>query len=170
MLDMKVLMYMAMTLNGYIATENDKCPWPPEEWRAYRRVSELHKVIVIGRRTYQIMSRLGEFKRMGNPFVIVLTHKGLKDQKGVAFVRSAKEAIGLAKSNGFSKVLISGGGIVNSSFMKSGLVDELYIDIVPVLFGKGVKLFADADFEKKLKFTGMNMLSSQVMQLRYKVL
>jgi dihydrofolate reductase len=159
-----------MTLNGYIANARDECPWPKEVWRSYYRITKTYKAIIIGRKTYEIMRAADEFKKVGNPFVIVLTRKKMKGNENVQFVGSANDAIGLAKLKGFAKVLISGGGVANSSLIKKGLVDEILIDIVPLLFGKGVRLFADADFEKKLKFTGMNMLSSQVMQLRYKVL
>ena len=54
--------------------------------------------------------------------------------------------------------------------MKENLVDEVYIDIVPVLFGKGIKLFKEEDFQKRLKFTGLKYLSKQVVQLRYRVI
>lgn len=163
-------MYLTITLNGYIANENNKSPWPKEVWKTYYAISKQYKAVVLGRRTYEIMDRIDEFKKIGNPFVIVLSKKNLKDKPNVVFVKSAKEAIKVAEKKGFDKLLISGGGVTNSSMIKENLVDELYIDVVPVVFGKGVKLFKEDNFEKKLKLKEVKMLSDQVVQLRYKVI
>lgn len=163
-------MYLTMSLNGYIADEREKSPWPKEVWASYHRISKQHKAIIIGRRTYELMDRINEFRKIGNPFTIVLTKRKMKNKKKVVFVSSAKAAIRIAKDNGFNRVLISGGGGANSSLMKENLVDEVYIDIVPVLFGKGIKLFKEEDFQKRLKFTGLKYLSKQVVQLRYRVI
>ena len=32
---MKVILYMAMSVNGYVATEQDETPWSDEEWESY---------------------------------------------------------------------------------------------------------------------------------------
>lgn len=42
-------------------------------------------------------------------------------------------------------VLIAGGSTVARQCLAAGLVDELRLDLVPVLLGDGVRLFADAD-------------------------
>jgi len=167
---MKTLMYMGMTVNGYISRENGNTPWPKEEWDSYHRISKQYKAIVIGRKTYDVMVKEKVFKNIGNPFTIVLTKKKLKGKQNVVFVKSAREAIKIAEKKGFGKLLISGGGVTNSSMIKEGLVDELYIDVMPLLFGKGVKLFKEENFEKKLKLKEVKMLSSQVIQLRYTVI
>ena len=54
--------------------------------------------------------------------------------------------------------------------MIEGLVDEIYIDIVPLIFGSGVRLFKEGDFNAKLRLNGIKMLSKQVMQLHYRVI
>jgi dihydrofolate reductase len=167
---MKTLMYLTMTLNGYIATENDESPWPKEVWQSYYAISKKYKVVIVGRKTYEIMDKISEFKKIGNPFVIVLSKKKTNTKSNVIFLDSPKKALGVAKKMGFKKILISGGGILNTSMIKEGLVDELYIDIVPLLFGKGVKLFKEDNFETKLKLTSTKKLSDQVIQLRYKII
>ena len=65
--------------------------------------------------------------------------------------------------------MVCGGGELNSSFMKENLVDEMYIDIEPLVFGKGIKVFADAVFEKKLELIETKKFSPNEIQLHYKV-
>ncbi len=54
--------------------------------------------------------------------------------------------------------------------MEKGLVDEIYLDIEPFVFGSGIKLFADGEWENKLKLLGTKLLSRNTIQLHYKVI
>lgn len=71
---------------------------------------------------------------------------------------------------GFETIMVCGGGGLNTSFMKENLIDEIYLDIEPIIFGKGIKLFEDSNFEAKLKLLGVKKLSSNEIQLHYKVI
>lgn len=67
--------------------------------------------------------------------------------------------------------MVCGGGELNGSFMKENLVDEIYLDIEPVAFGKGIELFGNkADFEVNLEVIGVKNISPNEIQLHYKVL
>jgi len=70
----------------------------------------------------------------------------------------------------FETIILTGGGKLNGAFMKEGLVDEIYLDVEPTVFGKGIPLFGDADFEAKLQLIGTKKLSDNEIQLHYKVL
>ena len=50
------------------------------------------------------MESINEFRKIGNPFTIVLTKRKMKNKKKVVFVSSAKAAIRIAKDNGFNRV------------------------------------------------------------------
>ena len=164
---MKVVLYMAITANGYIAKENNETPWSDEEWKIFSEKVKEIKNLVIGRKTFEIMEQGEEFQKIGNPFtVIVSTHK----ENNSNCVNSPEQAIDLLKEKGFSKILVAGGGMLNSSFMQKGLVDEIYLDVEPFLFGKGIKLFAENDFETKLELLETKQLSKNVIQLHYKIL
>ena len=70
---MKVTLYMAMTANGMIARKNGDTPWSASEWKSYSKSVRSHKALIIGRRTYEIMKKGNDFKRIGNPFVVVVS-------------------------------------------------------------------------------------------------
>jgi len=166
---MKVSLYMAMTANGMIARRDDRTGWSREEWKSYHdKVQEVGN-IVIGRRTFEIMKNLREFDRIGNPFTVVVTSENLESRGNFAFVKSPKEALNLLESKGFPESLVAGGSMLNSSFIREGLIDEIFIDIEPKLFGKGITLFAKWDFEKELGFIDSKHISSSTIQLHYKV-
>ena len=164
---MKVVLYMAITANGYIAKENNETPWSDEEWESFSEKVKKIKNLVVGRKTFEIMEQEEEFQKIDNPFTVIVSNQ---KENNSNFVNSPEQAINLLKEKGFSEILVAGGGKLNSSFMQKGLVDEIYLDIEPFLFGKGIKLFAENDFETKLELLETKQLSKNVIQLHYKIL
>jgi len=166
---MKVVLYMAMTLNGYIAKETDETPWSKVVWNSYYKIAKKFNALIIGRRTYELMKEANEFEKIGNPFTVVLTKQRMQGNRNTEFAASPQDAINVLKKKGFTKVMLGGGGKVNGAFISEGLIDEIYLDVEPIIFGKGVRLFADADFEKKLTLLSVKKLSSNIIQLHYSV-
>jgi len=165
---MKVVLYMAMSVNGYAAKENDDTPWSDGEWKNYAKMVKKAGNLIVGRRTYEIMKKANEFEKIGNPFVVVVSHEN-KNEKGAVFVKSPKDAVKLLNEKGFKMALVGGGGKLNMGFMKENLIDQIYIDIEPVVFGNGVKLFDEGDFESKLELIGVRKISKNEIQLHYNV-
>ncbi len=168
---MKVILYMAITPNGLIAKENDDTSFVTKrDWKSWLTMVKKFGHAVIGRVTYEVTSP-SEFVK--SSLYVVVTHKKhlkKKTPKVIFTDKSPSGIIKMLKTKGFNKILIGGGGHLNSMFMKANLVDEMYLDVQPTLLGKGIKLFADADFEAKLKLIGTKKLSKNEIQLHYKVL
>jgi dihydrofolate reductase len=168
---MKVILYMAITPNGLIAKENDDTSFVTKrDWKSFLSMVKKFGHVVIGRRTYDVTDP-EEFVK--SSLYVVMTHKKSlrkKTPKVIFTDKSPKNIVKMLGSMGFKKILIAGGGNLNSAFMKAGLVDEMYLDVEPTLLGKGIKVFADANFEAKLKLVGTKKLSKNEIQLHYKVL
>ncbi|QQG39321.1 MAG: dihydrofolate reductase [Candidatus Aenigmatarchaeota archaeon] len=167
---MKLILYMAMTANGYVAKPDGETPWSKEEWNSYARIVKRFGNLIIGRRTYELMKsdeRL--LKKIGNPFIVVLTRRHRKDERSVSYAKTPKAAVALLKKKGFKTALIGGGGVANAAFMKAGLIYEIILDVEPLVFGRGVKLFADDNFEAKLRLLGVKKLGQNLIQLHYRV-
>jgi len=73
------------------------------------------------------------------------------------------------REKGIDEAMLGGGGKTNAIFMKEGLINDLIIDIEPLVFGEGIGLFDGADFEKKLVFKSVRKISDKVIQLHYGV-
>lgn len=132
-----------MTVNGYIAKENDEAPWFEESWQAYSEFVKRTKNIIIGGYTYEMLKQDSEFReKIGNPLVAAVSHSQKeKDDPGDVIAHSPREALEAVKNAGFDEVLVEGGGGVNASFLLEGLLDEIYIDIDPVIWGKGKNFY-----------------------------
>ncbi len=166
---MKVVLYMAMTANGMIATEDDNTPWLKAEWKSFEAAQKKAGNYIMGRRTFDVSLTANCFPYHG--LNIVMTKQKIDNKWGdnVVFVKTPQEAINVLKNKKFKTAFLGGGGQANAAFMKENLVDEIILDIEPMIFGKGIKLFAEGDFQSKLKLIGIKKLSKDEIQLRYKV-
>lgn len=45
---MKLTLYMAQSLNGFIAKENNSTPWSDECWESYSNICSKYPAIIIG--------------------------------------------------------------------------------------------------------------------------
>ncbi|MDP1760109.1 MAG: dihydrofolate reductase family protein, partial [Candidatus Woesebacteria bacterium] len=149
-IDMKVILYMAITANGLIAREEGGTDWiNQEDWKNFREMAKQAGSVVMGRGTYDAMIKEGEFPVAG-VLNVVMTREAppAEPLKEVIFSdASPEEVVGMLGERGFESVLIAGGGNLNGSFMGDGLIDEIYLTIEPVVFGQGIQLFEHADFE-----------------------
>ena len=168
---MKVLLYMASTVNGFIATDKDETPWSEEVWNGYYTFVRERGNIILGRKTYDMMKAANEFEKLGSPVTVVISHTADQSpDKMVTFVTSAKEAVGVMKQKGMKEVVVGGGSAINAAFLKEDLLDELYLDIDPLLFGKGVPLFAETEnIQAKLELIGVQNLSKNTLRVHYRV-
>jgi len=101
--------------------------------------------LVAGRRLYELTHGWGGHHPVGTP-VVVVTHRPppewVKQEWPVTFVTYGLEsAIEQAQViAGVKKVVIASATIVQQC-LNAGLLDEIHIDLVPVLLGAGVRLF-----------------------------
>lgn len=124
---MKIILYLAMTANGYIAKENNNTPQSNQEWESFSEMVNQCKNLIIGRKTFEIMKKENEFEKIGNPFTIVVSDR---QEENLNFVNSPKNAINLMKEKYFSKILVAGGGMLNLSFMKEGLIVGKFLKVL----------------------------------------
>lgn len=107
--------------------------------------------VVMGRRAYD----MGQGDFTGYEFqvpIFVVTHrapetaaKGENDALTFTFVTDGVErAVTQAKAAaGDRNVVVVGGADVARQCLKAGLVDQLHIDIMPIILGDGLRLFDD---------------------------
>ncbi len=101
--------------------------------------------LVTGRRTFDITNGWGSNPPLGVP-AFVVTHsvpqEWVYDGSPFTFVTDGVEsAIEQAKAVAGDKNVGVGAASIAQQAIKAGLLDEIHIDLVPVLLGGGVRLF-----------------------------
>ncbi len=167
---MKVILYMAVTADGFIATKSGDSEWVSEvDVEIFNKKINDCGVLVMGNKTFQ-QYRGQFFPKPGVINIVVSSKDDLNPEDNVMFAKSPKEALSEAGKRGFEQVLLIGGGKINASFLKENLIDEIYLDVHPLIFGNGIKLF-DA-FETNLKVEKIDSVDLGLGQtlLHYKVI
>jgi len=168
---MKVTLMMVKTADGFIAKTPNQSPM---EW-----TSGADKALFVARTKEAgvIIMGLSTYKTIGKPLPgrlnMIMTFKPEEEtniQGALEFTnKPPREILAELESRGFNEVILGGGTMINSLFLKEGLVDELLITIEPILFGGGLTLFKDLNLNIKLELLEMKDLGGGVVNLRYKI-
>lgn len=160
---MKATLYMAISADGFIATLEDQTPWSDASWDAFRTFVKTCDVILLGRRTYEIMCDQDEF--VSGPEYVVVTNDA-SFNAGRYRKMSIKTKDDLPRA---ARIGVIGGGDLNGSLALLGIFDELILDVEPVVLGNGVRLFGSHDVRLKLELTDSEKLESGTLHNRYRV-
>jgi len=150
-----VLLGMTMSLDGFINDRHGSVARLYPDLAALRETEALKRqiaatgAVVMGRRAYD----MAEGDLTGYEFqtpIFVVTHqapatapRGQNDRLRVYFVTDGvASAIGQAKAAaGEQEVVVIGGANTAQQCLNAGLVDELQVEIRPVLLGAGTRFF-----------------------------
>jgi dihydrofolate reductase len=158
-----VILYMAISADGFIAGPNDETPWSDEEWEAFQGFVKTCDVVLLGRRTYEIMAKEGDF--VEGPEYVVVTNDAKVDTGN--FSKLAINSIGdLPKAE---RIAVIGGGDLNGRVAKLGCINEVILDIEPITLGAGVRLFDDHEVKISLKLIDSRKIGEGTIQNRYEV-
>lgn len=163
---------MTTTIDGFIAKSDDSSDFiSPNESAQYVAAVKDAGALIIGRRTYEVLSTQPEFEEFvkAGVKIVALSHGNVafKDSSH-AVAHSPKDALNLVKD--FDKVVVAGGGMTNAAFLEANLIDEIYLDVEPAILGKGIPLFNGNESEKQLKLLGYKEFGDGEIQLHYQVL
>lgn len=166
---MKVILYMAVSADGFIATKSGDSEWVSEvDVPIFDGKIKEFGCIVLGNKTFQ-QFRGKYFPKKEALNIVISSKMDPNPEENVVFVNSPKEAMEVAEKKGFEKLLLIGGGHTNASFLKENLIDEIYLDIHPLIFGEGIKLFEGFETNLNLEKIDFEVLDKGQILLHYKV-
>jgi dihydrofolate reductase len=130
-------------------------------------------VVVMGRRTFQVVLKLGHLATYGRKPIMVLSSRPLDfSSVKVGTVEQIsgepREIIKQLTSRGFKHAYIDG-GITIQRFLAAGLIDRFVITRVPVLIGEGVPLFGPLPHDIQLRHIATLSYAGGLVQSEYEV-
>lgn len=154
----KVIVYIAVSLDGYIARKDDDVSYLDSyqvagEDYGYHEFTRTIGTAIMGARTYNQSVKHPERMLTGMK-TYVLSGKTMPVPSGVSlefYNGNLKALIDRIKNEDNRGIFVVGGGQVVCSFLNEGLVDELLHFVVPVLLKEGVPLYPALKKEINLK-------------------
>jgi dihydrofolate reductase len=140
----KVVLYMSMSVDGFIAGPDHEMGWVLEHLRQdpFPEVMTATGAMLIGRRTHEVARQMpAEDTGYDAGPVFVLTHRPPeRPEPGVTFLTGdLAEAVATARAAAGGKNLEILGADVASQALQRGLVDEVLVYVLPVLLGDGIR-------------------------------
>lgn len=172
----KLSLFIATSLDGYIAKHNDdlsflKLVEKEGEDYGYQEFTDTIDTLIIGRRTYDyVVKAIGSSHYdNGNRDVYIITRTERPNAGRTTFYTgSLIELVKRLKSEKGKNIYCDGGAEVINELLKYDLIDEFIISIVPILLGNGTRLFKDGRPEQMLELVNTKTFETGLTQLHYK--
>lgn len=168
-----IILYVAMSMDGYIARPDGSVDWLDdaigEGDNGYSEFYSQVGTVVMGRNTYEEVLKLAdEFPYAGKPcYVLSRTYKD--NNPHATFTDEALESlIPRLKETSDGYVWLVGGGQLVQQFLQKNLIDEIELYIIPKLIGEGIPLFPDGTPPASFELTSIARLG-QIAKMKYKI-
>ncbi len=144
----KVILYIATSLDGFIADKEGGVDWLPHETEdpkdlvGFKALLNRISVIVMGSKSYKQILTFGQWA-WPDKQTYVFTSQNLKtEQTCIEFVQNTPKNFieKLKTDNQKGDIWLLGGAELIKSFAIEKLIDEVVITVIPTNLGEGIKL------------------------------
>lgn len=156
----KVNLFIAMSLDGYIADNKGGVDWlsgqgdEDDNMDSYSEFVKDIDTVIMGWNTYhQIVHELAPDKWVYDDLTTyVVTHNPQISSDNIHFTNeSPVELVKKLREENGKGIWICGGANVIQQLVREDIIDCYYITVIPTILGSGIRLFENADHEIKLK-------------------
>ena len=173
----KIILYIAISLNGKIANSDGSVDWlenmPNPEKTDYGYAEFLDSVdtTIQGYNTYKQVIDWGiDFPYKGKMNYVITRRQNVVNTEFVEFItKNHTDFIKRLKEENGGDIWLIGGSQANTLVLNAGLLDEMIVFVMPIILSGGIELFDAFPIEKQLKLIGTKTYSSGVLELNYKV-
>lgn len=171
---MKCSVFCGVSVDGFLARPDDGLDFLDAGGEAPHGFDEFLAtvdVVVIGRRTFDVVMKLGHLGLYGKKVVIVLGTSPIYFPPGKAdgaqqMSGEPGEIVKQLDARGLKHAYVDG-GITIQRFLAAGLIDHLVITRVPILIGSGIPLFGSLPRDIKLHHVATRSYEGGLVQSEY---
>ena len=165
----KVVLNLAVSLDGYIAGLNGEYDWcfTDQDYGLKKFLSRIDSTLM-GRKTFEVLLEQGTetFEELNN-FVFSKTLNNTYSDKVTIVKKDAAAFIKKLKQQQGKDLWLFGGSELIKNFLEENLIDELILSVHPVSLGDGIPLFQKLSERKKWQFVSCKSYSTGLVQLHY---
>lgn len=171
----KVVVFLAMSLDGYIAGTDgdlsflDTVQVEGEDY-GYAAFIQTIDTVLIGRKTYEKVQELGVAFPHSDKETYVISRTPRPAQGRLQFYTGeVADLVRSLQARPGKDLFCDGGAELIHSLLCAGLIDELYLSIVPFLLGEGIGLFKDGRPKQEWVLMESKRYESGLVQLHYRL-
>ena len=169
----KVILYIAMSLDGYIATPDNGLEFlslveEKDQDYSYKDFVNTVDTVIIGRKSYDKVLSMGlEYPHSGKDLYIITRTPRPTVGSTTFYTGDLKELVSGLKRKKGKDIYVDGGAEIANELLTENLIDEFYISIIPILLGNGISLFNNSRPQLPLKLVSTKSYNKGLVQLHY---
>lgn len=170
---MKLSVFCGISVDGFLARPNhtfDFLDAGGHEPHGYDEFYASVDVVVIGRKTFEVVLSFGQWPYGKKPVVVLSSRKldfsAVKGGVVEQITGEPAEIVKQLKDRGFKHAYIDG-GITIQRFLATRCIDRLVITRVPVLIGAGIPLFGSVPHDILLRHVATRCYKGGLVQSEY---
>lgn len=170
----KVILYISMSLDGFIATKEDDLSFlsiveKEGEDYGYAKFSKQIDTYIVGRKTYdKVIELVGHFPAAEDYDCYIITRQNIPNRENVTFYNEdIFELVEMLKAQEGKHIYCDGGGEIVKLLMDYDLIDEYIVSIIPIILGDGKRLFVGDTLRRNLKLVSSKEYDTGLVQLSY---
>ncbi len=170
----KVILYIAMSLDGYIATNDDDLSFlelvqQDGEDYGYEQFVKQIDTVIIGRKTYDWVTQHVTFPHTDKQTYVITKQTKTGDDNLIFYNGSLRELIAELKQKEGKHIYCDGGATLVNALLQEKLIDDMIISIIPVVLGGGKRLFKEGLPMQQLHLLYSRNFKSGLVQVHYQV-
>ncbi len=172
---MKLSVFCGVSVDGFLARPNgalDFLDAGGQEPHGFEEFFASIDVLVIGRKTYEVVLGFGGWAYGKKPVVVLssqpLDFSSLQDAVVEQMSGEPAAIVAQLEARGFQHAYIDG-GITIQRFLAAGLIHRLIVTRVPILIGEGIPPFGPLPSDIKLNHVATRTYSGGLVQSEYEV-
>ena len=164
----RYIAFVATSVDGRISLSSKTPPhWTSQEdWKFFQKMLSHIDAVVVGRNTYESVA---ERLHRRNTFVLSSRPKNLTRRGTVTFVNPAKVSLPKLLAR-YKSIAVLGGGAVYRFMLECGLLDEIFVTIEPLIFGRGQAMFVRGTRTTRVRLLSVKRLNrAGTLLLHYQI-
>lgn len=152
----KVILYIAMSLDGYIAKKDDNIDFlsiveTPNEDFGYADFLENIDTVIWGRKTFDKVLSFGNGVPHKDKKVYVISETKQGNVEHAEYCNNLVDLIKTLKQKEGKDIYCDGGAEIVFALLNSQLFDRIIVSIIPHLLGDGIRLFKENNIEQNVQ-------------------
>lgn len=168
----KISIYIAASIDGYIARKDDSLDWLDrvggfDDDYGFKKHVDNIDALIIGRKTYEVATTVPD-PYPGKRVIVLSNSLNSVRSDMELYCGDLTDLLSSLHKDGIQHIWIDGGKTI-SQFLALQIVDTITLSIIPIILGSGIPLFNPIDKEIACKAISSQTYPSGLIQLKYEI-
>lgn len=124
--------------------------------------------LILGRKTYDTVACFNEWPYKEKRVIVLSNTLSAVREEAELFCGKLDRLTSDLYADGIKHLWVDG-GIAISTFLETGMVDQVILSVIPIILGSGISLFSSMKQEHACHLVSSQSFPSGLMQLQYEI-